>query len=215
MKLKRDWWIDEWQRLRDVDVRALDIKEAGSWPLLLRALCLVLALLLSLAAMYWFVIGERRDALASEARQEPRLLEEYRSKAAEAAHLPKMEERLEEINAQMARLREMLPTSVEIPSLLDSISDAAVNNQLIIENIRLRSTVTQAHYVEHPFDIQVQGEYHQIAQFVADMAALSRIVTQHDFTLEPVGGQGNTLRLSMLARTYSDLARVQETEDDA
>ncbi|MGM0522105.1 MAG: type 4a pilus biogenesis protein PilO [Pseudomonadota bacterium] len=214
MKLDRDWWVDEWQRLRDVDVRALDIKEAGSWPLLLKALCLLLALALSLAAMYWFVIGERRAALASELREEPRLLEEYRSKAAEAAHLPKMEEKLEEINAQMTRLREMLPTSVEIPSLLDSISDAAVNNQLNIENIRLRSTVTQAHYVEHPFDIQVQGEYHQIAQFVADMAALSRIVTQHDFTLESVEGEGNTLRLSMLARTYSDLARVQEAEDD-
>lgn len=215
MKLNRDGWVDEWQRLRDVDVRALDIKEAGSWPLLLKALCLLLALSLSLAAMYWFVIGERRDALALAQREEPRLLEEYRSKAAEAAHLPKMEEKLEEINAQMMRLREMLPTSVEIPSLLDSINDAAVNNQLTIENIRLRSTVTQAHYVEHPFDIQVQGEYHQIAQFVADMAALSRIVTQHDFTLEPVEGQGNTLRLSMLARTYSDLARVQGSEDDA
>ncbi|MCL7930252.1 type 4a pilus biogenesis protein PilO [Halomonas llamarensis] len=215
MKLNRDGWIDEWQRLRDVDVRALDVKEAGSWPLLLKALCLLLALLLSVAVMYWFVIGERRDALVSEARKEPRLLEEYRSKAAKAAHLPKMEERLEEIHAQMTRLREMLPTSIEIPSLLDSISDAAVSNQLIIENIRLRSTVTQTHYVEHPFDIQVQGEYHQIAQFVADMAALSRVVTQHDFTLEPVEGQGNTLRLSMLARTYSDLAQVEEAEDDA
>ncbi|MDR5899197.1 type 4a pilus biogenesis protein PilO [Halomonas vilamensis] len=219
MKLNRDaWWdkwLDEWQRLRDVDIQALDIKEAGSWPLLLKALCLLLALSLSVAAMYWFVIGERRDALASETRQETRLLEEYRSKAAEAAHLPKMEEQLNEINAQMTRLRRMLPTSVEIPSLLDSISDAAVNNQLNIENIRLRSTVTQAHYVEHPFDIQVQGEYHQIAQFVADMAALSRIVTQHDFTLEPVESQGSMLRLSMLARTYSDIVRVQGSEDEA
>jgi type IV pilus assembly protein PilO len=222
MKLNRDWWLlnrdgwlDEWQRLREVDIQALDIKEAGSWPLLLKALCLLLALSLSVAAMYWFVIGERRDALASQARQETRLLEEYRGKAAEAAYLPQMEAKLEEINAQMERLRKMLPTSVEIPSLLDSISDAAVNNQLNIENIRLRSAVTQAHYVEHPFDIQVQGEYHQIAQFVADMAALSRIVTQHDFTLEPVEGRGNMLRLSMLARTYSDLVRVQESEDDA
>ncbi|MYL23348.1 type 4a pilus biogenesis protein PilO [Halomonas alkaliantarctica] len=215
MRLDRDWWLDEWQRLRDVDIQALDIKEAGSWPLLLKALCLVLALLLSLGAMYWFVISERRDGWAAAEREETRLLEEYRSKAAEAAHLPNMEEKLEEINAQMTRLRAMLPTSVEIPSLLDSISDAAVDNQLNIENIRLRSTVTQEHYVEHPFDIQVRGEYHQIAQFVADMAALSRIVTQHDFTLEPVEGQGSTLRLSMLARTYSDLSRVPASEGDA
>lgn len=209
MKLDRERWLKEWQRLRDVDVQALDIKEAGSWPLLLKGFCALLALSLSVAGMYWFVISERRSALDTAARQETRLLEEYRRKAAEAAHLPKMEEQLSEINTQMRRLRDMLPTSVEISTLVDSISDAAAANRLTIENIRLQSKVKRSHYIEHPFDIQVQGGYHQIARFVADMASLPRIVTQHDFTLEPAGGQGGTLRLSMLARTYSDASQEE------
>ncbi|BBI59728.1 hypothetical protein HSBAA_10340 [Vreelandella sulfidaeris] len=95
--------------------------------------------------------------------------------------------------------------------MLDSISDAAVDNRLTIETIRLRPTLTQAHYIEQPLDIQVRGGYHQLARFSADIASLPRMVTQHDFTLESVEGRGDTLRLSLLARTY----RYVEESDQA
>ena len=114
----------------------------------------------------------------------------------------------------MARLRRMLPTDAEIPSLLDSISDAAVDNRLSIETIRLRPTHTQTHYVEQPLDILVRGDYHQLARFSADIASLPRMVTQHDFTLEPVEGRGETLRLSLLARTYRYLTPGEQPSSD-
>ncbi|WP_089703950.1 type 4a pilus biogenesis protein PilO [Vreelandella arcis] len=204
MMWNRERWAYEWQQLREVDWRDLDVKEAGGWPSLLKALCGGLALLVALLVMEWWVIGERRAALVSAQQQESRLLSDYRRQAGEAVQLPKMREQLATLEDQMARLRAILPTDAEIPSLLDSISDAAVDNRLTIETIRLRPTVTQPHYVEQPLDIQVRGDFHQIARFVADMASLSRLVTQHDFALERADSNGDTLRLSMLARTYRD-----------
>ncbi|KPQ23011.1 MAG: type IV pilus assembly protein PilO [Halomonas sp. HL-48] len=197
-------WAQEWQQLRSVDWRDLDVKEAGGWPLLLKWLCGALALLVALLLMEWWVIGERRAALVSAQQQESRLLSDYRRQASEAVQLPKMREQIDTLQDQMARLRAILPTDAEIPSLLDSISDAAVDNRLTIETIRLRPTVSQPHYVEQPLDIQVRGDFHQIARFVADIASLSRLVTQHDFTLAPADTSGDTLRLSLLARTYRD-----------
>jgi type IV pilus assembly protein PilO len=201
---KRARWAQEWQQLRSVDWRDLDIKEAGGWPLLLKGLCGALALLVALLLMEWWVIGERRAALVSAQQQESRLLSDYRRQASEAVQLPKMREQIATLQDQMARLRAILPTDAEIPSLLDSISDAAVDNRLTIETIRLRPTVSQPHYVEQPLDIQVRGDFHQIARFAADIASLSRLVTQHDFTLAPADASGDTLRLSLLARTYRD-----------
>ncbi|MCO7247176.1 type 4a pilus biogenesis protein PilO [Halomonas sp. Mc5H-6] len=201
---KRARWAQEWQQLRDVDWRDLDVKEAGGWPLLLKALCGGLALLVAVLIMEWLIIGERRAELASAQQQESRLLGDYRRQSGEAAQLPKMREQLATLEDQMARVRAILPTDAEIPSLLDSISDAAVDNRLTIETIRLRPTVTQRHYVEQPLDIQVRGDFHQIARFAADIASLSRLVTQHDFTLAPVDNSGGNLRLSLLARTYRD-----------
>ncbi|MWJ27199.1 type 4a pilus biogenesis protein PilO [Halomonas sediminis] len=210
MNLNAQWerLAEEGRRLKNTDWRELDVKEAGSWPLLLKILCCVLGLVVALAAMDWFVISERRDTLESAQRREASLLDDYRMKAAEASHLPEMQEQLMSLETQMQRLRDMLPTTAEVPSLLDSISDAAIDNRLMIDAIRLRSSIARTHYVEQPFDIQVRGGYHQIANFIADMAALPRIVTQHDFTLEPVArqgdqSQGDELRLSMLARTYN------------
>ncbi|OJA06836.1 type 4a pilus biogenesis protein PilO [Halomonas sp. QHL1] len=202
MTLNREQWAIEWQRLRDVDWRDLDVKEAGGWPWLLKVLSCCLALMAALCLMMWFVISDQRGALMAAQRQEVRLLSEYRSKASEAAFLPEMREQLATLEGQLGRMRTMLPTDAEIPSLLDSISDAAVDNRLTIETIRLRPTQTQAHYVEQPLDIQVRGGYHQLARFSADIASLPRMVTQHDFSLEPVDSRGDTLRLSLLARTY-------------
>lgn len=201
---KRARWAQEWQQLRSVDWRDLDVKEAGGWPLLLKGLCGALALLVALLLMEWWVIGERRAALVSAQQQESRLLSDYRRQASEAVQLPKMREQIATLQDQMSRLRAILPTDAEIPSLLDSISDAAVDNRLTIETIRLRPTVSQPHYVEQPLDIQVRGDFHQIARFTADIASLSRLVTQHDFTLAPANSSGDTLRLSLLARTYRD-----------
>ena len=202
MSFNREWWVLEWQRLRELGWGDLDVKEAGNWPWLLKGVCCCLALLVALCGMIWFVVSEQREAYAVAQRQEVWLLSEYHRKASQAAFLPEMREQLAILEGQMERLRTMLPTDAEIPSLLDSISDAAVANRLTIETIRLRSTQTQSHYVEQPLDIQVRGGYHQLARFSADIASLPRMVTQHDFTLEPVDGRGDTLRLSLLARTY-------------
>ncbi|MEL7613630.1 type 4a pilus biogenesis protein PilO [Vreelandella titanicae] len=214
MTLNREQWAIEWQRLRDVDWRDLDVKEAGGWPWLLKVLCCCLALLAALSVMLWLVVSEQREALMVAQRQEARLLSEYRSKASQAAFLPEMRDQLATLEGQVGRLRTMLPTDAEIPSLLDSISDAAADNRLTIETIRLRPAQAQAHYVEQPLDIQVRGGYHQLARFSADIASLPRMVTQHDFNLEPADGRGEALRLSLLARTYRYVEESDQTSTE-
>lgn len=209
----RSRWNEEWKRLRETDLQSLDFKEAGTWPLLLKVITFLMVFVVALAALYWFVIKARIDTLSDARQAEARLLAEFRQKAAETTYLPKIEQQLADMDTQIQRLRAMLPTNAEIPSLLDSISDAARDNRLSVETIRLQETASQTHYIEHPFDIEVQGGYHDIAQFVADMAALPRIVTQHDFVLEPVDGETPALRLAILARTYSDRAQAGSVEN--
>ncbi len=193
----------ELRRLRDLDWRELDIKEAGGWPWLLQVICCLLALGLTFAGLHWYLAAPEAEKLETVRAEEPRLLRDYRSKASQAANLEAMREEMQSLEARMATLREMLPTGAEIPSLIDDISETAIENQLSIDFIRLRGPVSREYYIEQPFDIQVQGDYHRVAAFLAGVAGLPRIVTQHDFTLSPEGGSGQRLRLSLLARTYS------------
>lgn len=192
----------EFRRLRELDWGELDIKEAGSWPLLLQLCCALLVMGLTFAGMYWYLAAPRVEALESAREEEAQLLRDYRRKSAQAADLPALRARVEALDARLTTLVAMLPGGAEIPSLIDSISETALDNQLTIDIIRLRSPETREFYVERPFDIRVQGDYHRIASFIAGIADLPRVVTQHDFSLTPVDDEGR-LQLSMLARTYS------------
>lgn len=192
----------EWRRLRELDWRELDIKEAGGWPWSLQVGCCLLVLGLTCSAMDWYLATPKVEALEQARREESQLLGDYRRKAAQAAKLPGIREQVTTLEGRLDGLLKMLPSGAEIPALIDDISKTAVENQLSIEAIRLRATVPQEHYIQRPFDISVRGDYHRIAAFLAGVAALPRIVTQHDFRLSPVEG-GDQLELSLLARTYS------------
>ncbi|WP_227369019.1 type 4a pilus biogenesis protein PilO [Halomonas sp. M20] len=192
----------EWQRLRELEWRELDISEAASWPKSLKAICHGLVLAGTFVAMNWYLAAPRAEQLESARAQESEWIQRYENKALQAASLPLMREQMGELEGRMGLLLEMLPTGAEVPALIDNISDTAHDNQLTIDFIRLRSPVLKTFYTEQPFDIQVQGDYHRIAAFLSGVAGLSRIVTLHDFSLVPVE-KTDTLRLSMLAKTYN------------
>ncbi|MFP4138211.1 MAG: type 4a pilus biogenesis protein PilO [Halomonas sp.] len=199
----------EMRRLRELDWRELDIKEAGIWPWSLQLLLCLLLLGITFAGMHWYLAGPAKETLEQVRGEESRLVRDYRSKAAQAANLEAMREQMTELESRMDALRDMLPSGAEVPGLIDNITDTALDNQLAIDSIRLRDTTVRKHYVEQPFDIQVRGDYHRIASFLAGVAGLPRIVTLHDMTLAPEGEDGD-LRLSMLARTYSYRQREEE-----
>lgn len=198
----------EMRRLRELDWRELDVKEAGIWPWSLQLLLCLLLLGVTFFAMHWYLAAPAKEQLAQARVEESQLLHDYRGKAALAARLAPLRDQVDALEQRMDTLREMLPSGAEVPSLLDSISEAAADHQLAIDFLRLRSQVEEEHYTERPFDIQVRGDYHRIGAFMADVASMPRIVTLHDLTLIPEEG-GRQLRLSMLARTYSYRQRVR------
>ncbi|MBB3141968.1 type IV pilus inner membrane component PilO [Halomonas organivorans] len=191
----------ELRRLRELDWGELDIKEAGSWPVLLQWLSCLLVLVLTFSGLYGYLGASKADELENARREEARLLRDFRGKAAQVANLPGLRDQVEALDSRLEGLVAMLPGGPEIPSLIDDISEAAVDNQLSIDTIRLQPPVEQEFYVERPFDIRVRGDYHRIGTFIAAVADLPRIVTLHDFELAPTGD--GELALSMLARTYS------------
>ncbi|WP_299232300.1 type 4a pilus biogenesis protein PilO [uncultured Halomonas sp.] len=193
----------EMRRLRELDWRELDIKEAGVWPWSLQLLLCLLTLGVTLFAMHWYLAAPAKERLEQAKAEEPQLIRAYQRQAALASRLGPLREQVEALEARMETLREMLPSGAEIPALLDNITETALDNQLAIDYIRLRGTAAREHYVEQPFDIQVRGDYHRIAAFLAGVAGLPRIVTLHDMTLAPEESSGQSLRLTLVARTYS------------
>lgn len=190
---------EQWRQLSELPWRELDVKEAGTWPVSLQSLIALAVLLGSTWTTQWLLASAPRDTHRQLVVEEQQALQRFETLSYQAVNLPAMERQMSELRARMQSVLEMLPSDAEVPALLDAISDAAREQQLDIDSIKLRPAVAKDFYVEQPFDIQVRGDFHQISAFLARVAAMPRIVTLHDFTLTPLDGH---LRLAMLAKTY-------------
>ena len=57
-------------------------------------------------------------------------------------------------------------------------------------------------YAEKPIKLRVTGTYHEFGDFVSGVAALPRIVTQHDISIRPKGNDSSQLVMEATAKTY-------------
>lgn len=184
-----------WQQVNE-----LDFDNVGQWPAGAKAAAIgVLCLALAGLVGYFFI----RDSLAQLDRsreQEIRLKSAFEEKARQAAALPAYEQQLMELQARLETELRKLPDNLEIAGLLDDISFIATDNGLRLERINWEPERPSEFSTELPMRIIVTGDYHQLGRFVADVAALPRIVIIDSFSLSRA--EGGRLSMSMLARTY-------------
>ena len=197
--------------LRDFDLAQLaDINSAGSWPLAVKLLVWLLVLAAVLLAGSQTLVSNRMSELERAQALEAQLRSDHEQKRIEADGLEAYQLQQQQLELTFETLLRQLPSDTEIPGLIEDMTLAGLNNGLVIENIDLAPEVKREFHVEKPVQIIVAGGYHQLGAFVSDLAALPRIVTLHDFTIETIGGQGSTtekLRMEVLAKTYRYDAR--------
>lgn len=192
---------DSIKQLQSVNLSELDFNNVGAWPAALKGICLFILMLLILGGGYYFYLSEKRAALQVSERQEVDLRAEYENKAAQASNLEAYLLQKKEMNETFGALLRQLPSDTEVPGLVEDITRTAIDSELRIESIALKPEQRSEFYVELPIDIVVEGEYHKIGAFVSAIANLPRIVTLHDFKIEPQGSP-QRLKMSILAKTY-------------
>ena len=195
---------DQLQQLQNVDFANLDANNIGMWPMALKVIVLVVAFLAAVGGGYYFYVMPLLEEQEGLARQEQTLRSEYESKAGQAANLEELKAQRVEMEESFGALLRQLPTDTEVPGLLEDITLTGLDSGLKFQAIQLQPERRQEFYIELPISITVEGLYHNMGAFVSGVANLSRIVTLHDFRIEPSAGNpdGGELVLQIEARTY-------------
>lgn len=193
---------DSLKKLNEFDINDLDINSAGIWPAPVKAIVALILAGLILGGGYWFFVKDRYDQLERVERQESELRQQYESKAYQVANLEVFKQQMVEMEETFGALVRQLPSDTEVPGLLEDITNTAVGSGLALQQIALQAELRRDFYVELPINIQVSGSYHELASFVSSVAGLPRIVTLHDFTIQPRGGNADQLDMQVVARTY-------------
>jgi type IV pilus assembly protein PilO len=184
------------------DLRRLDPKKIGSWPILPKLGVLFITLVLIILAGYWFDWKAQIEQIDQEKLKEEGLRKTFLTKKSEAINLPAYQKQLEDIEKQFGALLKQLPGKSEMDALLIDINQAGLGRGLQFELFKPAAQETRRDfYAELPITIKVSGNYHDIGAFASDIGKLSRIVTLENIALG-AAGKGGVLALDATAKTF-------------
>jgi type IV pilus assembly protein PilO len=208
--------LEDLKNLNLNDLRSLDPKNMGSWPLPIRIVTLVVLYVAILLGGYFLIIQDQRDEYGRLQDKETSLKSDFENKALEAANLDIYKKQLDDMETSFGTMLRQLPGQTEIPSLLQDISQAAQVDGLKQDLFRPGSESPKDFYAEKPIDLTLEGGYHEFGKFVSDVATLPRIVTLHNINIRPANGTGtDNLVMTLTAKTYRYLEDDQQAASKA
>ena len=208
-------------------LRQLDPRDVGRWPVLFRALgvAVVFTVATGLLIFYFVSRGNFQELRKAEAEQQS-LWQSFDQKQRKAANLEAYQQQLAEIERTFGAMLRQLPGKTEVPNLLVDISQTGLAAGLQERLFQPGSESRKDFYAELPIKIQLSGGYHEFGQFVSGIAALPRIVTLHDIEItrgpaQRSGSRGGApapsdeLTLNLTAKTYRYLEEGELGGTDA
>lgn len=186
--------------LRAINFADLAMRQIGVWPRLLRISLCSLMFLVTLLCGELFVISDLRRQLDIAAENESKLLRLYRAKAIQTANLGVYRQQLIDLKSMFMASVKQLPDTADMPNLLEDITNTAISSGLRMQVISLQAEKVSRLAIELPMRIEVTGDYHDFGSFVSGITSLTRVVTLHDYTIEP--HNDSSLRMVIEAKTY-------------
>lgn len=184
------------------DLRRLDPKNIGSWPVLPKFGVLLLTLVLLIFASYWFNWKNQLTDITTSEQKEDTLRQTFMDKKKQAIDLEAYRQQLAEIDKAFGTLLKQLPSKSEMESLLTDINQAGLGRGLHFELFKPAAAETMSEfYAELPITVRVTGGYHDIGAFTSDISKLSRIVLINDISLTP-NKDNSGLIMDATAKTY-------------
>jgi type IV pilus assembly protein PilO len=190
------------------ELRSLDPRDVGRWPLAVRGFFVALAFV-AVAGIGWymFVWDDDRPVLQKAEQDELDLRAQFETKQQRAANLEAYKLQLGEMERSFGAMLRQLPGKTEVPNLLVDISQTGLAAGLQEKLFQPGAEKSNGFYAELPIHIRLVGSYHEFGSFVSGIAALPRIVTLHDISITPVdtskSGSGyDNLTMDVTAKTY-------------
>jgi len=183
------------------ELRRLNPREIGSWPVLPKLGTLLLLLILLLVGGYFLDWSNQWDELNAARAKEDALRSQFLAKKGQAINLEAYRKQLADIEQSFGAMLKQLPNRSEMEALLSDINQAGLGRGLQFELFRpATAEIMSDFYAELPIQIKLIGNYHDVGAFASDVSQLSRIVTLNNLGL--VLDKDGNLVMDATARTF-------------
>ncbi len=200
------------------DLRRLNIRDVGNWPLLPKLGILLVVFIVIVAAGAALDWKDQYDLLDQAQQEETKLREQYTAKKAKAVNFDLYVQQLKEIEQSFGALLKQLPNKSEMDALLTDINQAGLGRGLQFELFKPAAQEKMAEfYAELPINVKITGNYHDMGAFASDVAQLPRIVTLNDVA---IANDKGVLSMEAVAKTFryldeDEIAKQRRLAKDA
>ena len=137
----------------------------------------VVAALVGLVCGYYFLVYQEQHVrlvnLQGQAEELQRKLNKVRIIA---SNLSEFEQEVANLERRLTLVVKQLPSRKQFEDLLRDISTAGKKVGVAIKSIERTGEVNHSFYIEVPFKIEIEGNYHDTARFFEQIGSLPRIV---------------------------------------
>jgi len=193
----------------NLELDQLDLSNISRWPAAARAVVILFLMGGVIFLGYWFHTKDQLQQLEKAEQKEGDLRIIFERKAKQAANLEAYEKQLEEMRESFGAMLRQLPNKTEVADLLVDVSQTGLASGLEFVLFQPKAENPREFYAELPISIRVTGDYHEFSNFVSGVAALPRIVTLHNITINRT--QGDKLSMDLTAKTYRYLEEGERT----
>ena len=151
----------------------------------------------------WYAQGAQQAIDAQQAQLTSLRAEIDRGHAAEK-RLPEFRRELASLEAQMSRLRAVLPDERDVADLLRRVQGMATQSSLTILGFTPQAVNKKTMYVEWPIGLKLEGTYHDLGLFLERVSKFPRIINVSNLKVKALerSPNGATITAECIATTF-------------
>lgn len=132
----------------------------------------------------------RKAKIAELAKEHEQLSAEVEKARKVVGDLARLEAEYERLHDQWLSAQELLPEEKEMPDLLRQVTTAGSRAGVEFVLFEPQADVPKEFHTEHPINVIVRGNYHQVGSFLGRLANMQRIVNVSSLKLDQPNEKG-------------------------
>jgi type IV pilus assembly protein PilO len=157
-----------------------------------------------LGVFYFMVYDGMLTEEKSKTKQLNDLKQQIQQLEVTAAKLSEFQREVAVLEQKLEQLKRILPPEKETPDLIRKLQNLAAESNLRIRQFNPQPVRTQEFYQEYPINLEVDGNYHNLALFFDRVGRLSRLVNAGNIKVTAKKDQTplSTITAQCVATTY-------------
>jgi len=135
------------------------------------------ALSLAAAGAFWYLYAQdKMTAIDGQRQQLVALRAEINTGLKTAKRLPEFRQEVTKLEAQLDRLRAVLPEEQDVADLLRRVQGMATQSNLAIRGFTPQTVTRKTLHAEWPIGLKLEGTYHDLGNFLERVSKFPRII---------------------------------------